>query len=294
MIDLSRSLIAAQGCAPWYALHPCLVAAFGCLTSHRQRNAKGLLRQSRRPLYLAASLRQWRILSGRRVRRGRQVRRERRSRQVPSQPSVWLRVSVLTYIQERQHPMAQGWHGRCRLHLRLSADRHAYRPRIQSRLCHRCASSVCVQTDLVGTEAVSAGFDAADGDDLGECKVTPAGFAHMTHLLASVADGKCVLALEGGYNLDAIANSAVACTQTLLGELPPRMGQLTASSSATEVVALVSREQSRYWSSIRPLHERKEGALALPVLLMFLERSAQTYPRRCSPSRSPVRQLNFL
>jgi hypothetical protein len=44
--------------------------------------------------------------------------------------------------------------------------------------------------------AVSAGFDAADGDDLGECHVTPTGYAHMTHMLASLAGGKLVVALE--------------------------------------------------------------------------------------------------
>ena len=43
---------------------------------------------------------------------------------------------------------------------------------------------------------VSAGFDAADGDDLGECHVTPTGYAHMTHMLCSLAGGKVVAALE--------------------------------------------------------------------------------------------------
>lgn len=43
---------------------------------------------------------------------------------------------------------------------------------------------------------VSAGFDAADGDDLGECHVSPTGYAHMTHMLASLAGGKLVVALE--------------------------------------------------------------------------------------------------
>lgn len=44
--------------------------------------------------------------------------------------------------------------------------------------------------------AVSAGFDAADGDDLGECHVTPAGYAHMTNLLCSLANGRVVVVLE--------------------------------------------------------------------------------------------------
>lgn len=43
---------------------------------------------------------------------------------------------------------------------------------------------------------VSAGFDAAKGDDLGECEVTPDGYAHMTHMLSGLANGKLVVALE--------------------------------------------------------------------------------------------------
>ena len=46
------------------------------------------------------------------------------------------------------------------------------------------------------THTVSAGFDAADGDELGECHVTPAGYAHMTHMLSALAGGKLVVALE--------------------------------------------------------------------------------------------------
>ena len=44
--------------------------------------------------------------------------------------------------------------------------------------------------------SVSAGFDAAEGDELGECHVSPAGFAHMTHMLCSLSDGRVVVALE--------------------------------------------------------------------------------------------------
>lgn len=46
------------------------------------------------------------------------------------------------------------------------------------------------------TLLVSAGFDAADGDVLGECHVTPAGFGHMTHMLSCLANGKMAVALE--------------------------------------------------------------------------------------------------
>ncbi|KAJ1827003.1 Histone deacetylase hda1 [Coemansia sp. RSA 2599] len=64
---------------------------------------------------------------------------------------------------------------------------------------------------------VAAGFDAAVNDPIGECNVTPGCYAAMTSMLKSVPGSKLVLALEGGYNLDAIANSSLACVKALLG-----------------------------------------------------------------------------
>ena len=65
---------------------------------------------------------------------------------------------------------------------------------------------------------VSCGFDAAAGDLLGGMRLTPNAYAAMTQRVASLAQGRVVLALEGGYNLGAIAAAAAACTRVLLGE----------------------------------------------------------------------------
>ncbi|WVR03811.1 hypothetical protein IAU60_000807 [Kwoniella sp. DSM 27419] len=97
---------------------------------------------------------------------------------------------------------------------------------------------------------VSAGFDAADGDHLGGCHVTPPGYGHMTHILSALAGGKLVVALEGGYNLRAISDSALAVAHVLLGETPPVLEALQASEVATEVVYQCAKEQSKYWKSI--------------------------------------------
>jgi histone deacetylase 6 len=70
---------------------------------------------------------------------------------------------------------------------------------------------------------VSAGFDAAHGDPLGGCHVSPACYGHMTALLQPVAP--LVLLLEGGYNLAATAASVEACVRVLCGEQPARMQQ---------------------------------------------------------------------
>lgn len=47
-----------------------------------------------------------------------------------------------------------------------------------------------------GHHLVSAGFDAAEGDELGECNVTPTGYAHMTAMLCTLAQGRVLVALE--------------------------------------------------------------------------------------------------
>ena len=64
---------------------------------------------------------------------------------------------------------------------------------------------------------VSCGFDAAAGDLLGGMRLSADGYAAMTERLVKLAGGKVVLALEGGYNLDAIAGAAAAVTLVLLG-----------------------------------------------------------------------------
>ncbi|EER97493.1 hypothetical protein BDA96_02G383800 [Sorghum bicolor] len=65
---------------------------------------------------------------------------------------------------------------------------------------------------------VSAGFDAALGDPLGGCCITPNGYALLLTKLLGFAQGRIVMALEGGYNLRSIANSVCACAKVLLGD----------------------------------------------------------------------------
>ncbi|ULT94366.1 hypothetical protein L3Y34_003679 [Caenorhabditis briggsae] len=62
---------------------------------------------------------------------------------------------------------------------------------------------------------ISAGFDAAIDDPLGEYKVTPETFAWMTYQLSSLAAGRIITVLEGGYNLTSISNSALAVCEVL-------------------------------------------------------------------------------
>lgn len=68
------------------------------------------------------------------------------------------------------------------------------------------------QPDLI---LVSAGFDAAVGDPLGGCHVTPKGYYQLTRLLMNICP-KVGLILEGGYNLKSISDSSLACLQACL------------------------------------------------------------------------------
>lgn len=65
---------------------------------------------------------------------------------------------------------------------------------------------------------ISGGFDSAKGDPLGGCRLTPYGYSQMTLKLMGLGKRRVVLVLEGGYNLDSIADSYLSCVKTLLGD----------------------------------------------------------------------------
>ncbi|GIL98910.1 hypothetical protein Vretimale_4234 [Volvox reticuliferus] len=124
---------------------------------------------------------------------------------------------------------------------------------------------------------VSAGFDAAEGDPLGGCRISTAGFSHFAATLSALAP--TVMLLEGGYNLIATAAATEACLRVLLGEPPlqlldglqARAGATTpqpqpmdpasdpwimsglegVSDSAVESVCLALRVQGQFWRAAR-------------------------------------------
>lgn len=99
---------------------------------------------------------------------------------------------------------------------------------------------------------VSAGFDSALGDPKGLCDVTPEGYHHLTKLLMNLANGKVVVALEGGYNLTSVEESMCACTSSLLGDPCPRFnGSMTPCDSCFETIINVIGEHSKYWNSLK-------------------------------------------
>jgi len=66
---------------------------------------------------------------------------------------------------------------------------------------------------------VSCGFDSHRDDLLGSLGLTSGDYAALTRrCLELVAPGHTVLILEGGYDLDAVSNSAAACAAVLAGD----------------------------------------------------------------------------
>jgi len=100
---------------------------------------------------------------------------------------------------------------------------------------------------------VSAGFDAHAADPLASMAVSAEGFGSFTEVVMAVAAASCggriALTLEGGYNLDALADSVCAVFNALvtgrseLTEAPdsPR------SSTVRERVRAVAEVQRAYW-----------------------------------------------
>ncbi|KAF7806328.1 histone deacetylase 15 isoform X1 [Senna tora] len=113
---------------------------------------------------------------------------------------------------------------------------------------------------------ISAGFDAARGDPLGCCDVTPNGYAQMTNMLNALSGGKLLVILEGGYNLRSISSSATAVIKVnysgsiikkaLLGESPEfELENNLPSRSGLQTVMEVLKIQMNYWFSLEPIFE---------------------------------------
>src|SRR6185436_3154358 len=71
-------------------------------------------------------------------------------------------------------------------------------------------------------------------------------------MLMSLADGKVAVCLEGGYNLEAISESALAVARTLMGEPPPKMDIPKIDKEAAALLARVQAYQAPFWECMRP------------------------------------------
>jgi acetoin utilization deacetylase AcuC-like enzyme len=106
---------------------------------------------------------------------------------------------------------------------------------------------------------ISAGFDTYFGDPLGTMAVTEQGFACMAKQLVDLAgevcEGRLLVALEGGYNLQGLRDGVVAALGELSGnqECPGKVDEETLqaiidSDREVPVIEQVRDIAKRYWS----------------------------------------------
>lgn len=88
--------------------------------------------------------------------------------------------------------------------------------------------------------------------------MTPECYGHLTHLLSSLANGKIILALEGGYNIDAVSYCMTMCTKALLGDpLPPLHLELPICKNTQKTFKRVLAVQKNYWLCIKSFNVEK-------------------------------------
>jgi acetoin utilization deacetylase AcuC-like enzyme len=98
---------------------------------------------------------------------------------------------------------------------------------------------------------VSAGFDAHERDPLGGMRVTTPAFGAMTRELKAVADaccqGRIVAAVEGGYDLQALAGSLDAALEALNGAAAPWPSSGIASNRGDDAVSAATGALRGCW-----------------------------------------------
>jgi len=95
---------------------------------------------------------------------------------------------------------------------------------------------------------VSAGFDAHVDDVLADLRLVSADYGWMAGRLAEVFPaGRTILALEGGYDLDALRDSTVATLRGLAGEADEPSASLVSPESAQVAVDAAAEAISSHW-----------------------------------------------
>ncbi|NWX67157.1 HDA10 deacetylase, partial [Promerops cafer] len=95
---------------------------------------------------------------------------------------------------------------------------------------------------------VSSGYDSGIGDPEGQMNATPEVFAHLTHFLMQLANGKLCVVLEGGYHLKSLGESVCMTVKTLLGDpIPQITGEMAPCLSAVESIQNVRAAHKPYW-----------------------------------------------
>lgn len=113
---------------------------------------------------------------------------------------------------------------------------------------------------------ISAGFDAAEGDPIGGCHLTPECYAHMAAQLQLVAP--TVALLEGGYNLLSTAKGTEAVLRVLLGERPPALPAADRPACADAMAAVAQVRGRHAWGLGGGFRKRLfSGSEFIPLVL---------------------------
>lgn len=101
---------------------------------------------------------------------------------------------------------------------------------------------------------VSAGFDIYEGDPLGGMQVTSRGFgalaSELMDMAAEFSQKRLLLALEGGYSLQALQDGVEHVMYQLSGEASPPAIQAKASPALESELAPVIQAQKQFWPSL--------------------------------------------
>jgi acetoin utilization deacetylase AcuC-like enzyme len=99
---------------------------------------------------------------------------------------------------------------------------------------------------------VSAGFDCHWRDPMGDMQVTEEGFVQMMRrikrLAAECCDGKLVAALEGGYNLEAIAGSGAVVIDEMGREPDEHAQAVSGGERVLPIIARARKGVGQYWN----------------------------------------------
>jgi acetoin utilization deacetylase AcuC-like enzyme len=99
---------------------------------------------------------------------------------------------------------------------------------------------------------VSSGFDAHFRDPLAQMQVTDAGFAAMARrvkrLAAECCGGKIVAALEGGYDLEAIAESGRAVIDEFGRDADEPIGDDGGGDRVMPMIEQAAQNVGRFWN----------------------------------------------
>lgn len=107
-------------------------------------------------------------------------------------------------------------------------------------------------------------------------------YGHMTHWLKSLANGRVVLSLEGGYNINSISYAMTMCTKSLLGDpLSQLDANMVPCPSAVNTIKNVIKVHKKYWPNLGVLHSS-----SLPV-----EGHQEVLPTAKVPRAKPTERL---